>query len=115
MKKIIRLTESDLARIVRRVIRENEGDIATEVMECASEVLTLSDLTKIPTCVELATGVISSKKIPTDLFKVMACGTELSKLNKTPEDGMKFMQCVLGKIGNTTPVMNTMESRRRRY
>jgi len=26
MKKIIRLTESDLARIVRRVIRETEGD-----------------------------------------------------------------------------------------
>ena len=27
MKKIIRLTERDLTRIVRRVIRENEGDI----------------------------------------------------------------------------------------
>ena len=27
MKKIIKLTESDLTRIVRRVIRENEGDI----------------------------------------------------------------------------------------
>ena len=26
MKKIIRLTENDLARIVRRVIQENEGD-----------------------------------------------------------------------------------------
>jgi len=26
MKKIIRLTESDLARIVKRVIRENDSD-----------------------------------------------------------------------------------------
>ena len=30
MKKIIRLTESDLTRIVRRVIRENEGDMYTD-------------------------------------------------------------------------------------
>ena len=30
MKKIIRLTESDLARIVKRVIKENEGDMYTD-------------------------------------------------------------------------------------
>ena len=30
MKKVIRLTERDLTRIVRRVIRENEGDMYTD-------------------------------------------------------------------------------------
>ena len=40
--------------------------------------------------------------------------TELGKLNKKPEDAMKFFTCVLEKIGNVTPVMNTMESRKRR-
>lgn len=32
MKKIIRLTESDLARIVRRVIRETEGDDQSDLI-----------------------------------------------------------------------------------
>ena len=115
MKKIVKLTESDLARIIKRVIKENQNDIPSEIMECASEVLTLSDLTKIPTCMELGMSVMTSKKIPTDFMKMMACGTELSKLNKTPQDGMEFMNCVLEKIGTTNPVvMNTNESRKRR-
>jgi hypothetical protein len=95
-----------LARIIKRVIKENQNDIPSQIMECASEVLTLSDLTKIPTCLELAMGVMTDKKIPTDIFKVMACGTELSKLNKTSQDGVEFMNCVLGKIGTSNPVMN---------
>jgi hypothetical protein len=37
MKKIIRLTESDLARIVKRVIRENEENIFDFYMEELSE------------------------------------------------------------------------------
>jgi hypothetical protein len=114
MKKVIRLTESDLAKLIKRVIKENQNDIPTEIMGCATEVLTLSDLTKIPTCLELGMSVITSKKIPTDFMKVMACGTELSKLDKTPQDGIEFMNCVLEKVGSSTPVMNTNESRKRR-
>lgn len=115
MKKIVKLTESDLARIIKRVIKENQNDIPSEIMECASEVLTLSDLTKIPTCMELGMGVMTDKKMPTDIFKVMACGTELYKLNKTAADAQKFMNCVLEKVGTSNPVvMNTNESRKRR-
>ena len=114
MKRIVRLTEADLVRIVKRVIKENQNDIPTEIMSCATEVLTLSDLTKIPTCLELGMKVITNKEIPTDFMKVMACGTELSKLNKTPQDGIEFMNCVLEKVGSSTPVMNTNESRKRR-
>jgi hypothetical protein len=114
MKKVIRLTESDLTKLIKRVIKENQNDIPTEIMGCATEVLTLSDLTKIPTCLELGMSVITSKKIPTDFMKVMACGTELSKLDKTPQDGIEFMNCVLEKVGSSTPVMNTNESRKRR-
>jgi hypothetical protein len=115
MKKIVKLTESDLARIIKRVIKENQNDIPSEIMECASEVLTLSDLTKIPTCMELGMGVMTDKKMPTDIFKVMACGTELYKLNKTAADAQEFMNCVLEKVGTSNPVvMNTNESRKRR-
>ena len=112
MKKIVRLTEADLVRIVKRVIKENQNDIPTEIIGCATEVLTLSDLTKIPTCLELGTEVITSKKIPTDIKKLMACGTELSKFNKTTQDGIEFMNCVLTKISTSPPVMNERRSRR---
>jgi len=37
MKKIVKLTESDLARIIKRVIKENQNDIPSQIMECASE------------------------------------------------------------------------------
>jgi hypothetical protein len=96
MKKVIRLTESDLMRIVKRVINEQETPI--KIMECANEVLTISDLTKIPTCLKLGLDVMTNKKIPTDFTKIMACGSELSKLDKTPSDGMDFMSCVLEKV-----------------
>ena len=116
MKRIIRLTESDLTRIVRRVIRENEGDVATEIMECSTEVLGVENLEQLPTCQEFAMKVMVEKKIPTDMGsvkKMLACGRELVNLQKKPDDVMELMNCVLGKIGNTTPVMNTNESRRR--
>jgi hypothetical protein len=112
MKKIVRLTEADLVRIVKRVIKENQNDIPTEIIGCATEVLSFNNLDPIPTCKELGMGVITSKKIPTDLVKLMACGTELSKLNKTPQDGIKFMNCVLQKISTSPPVMNERRSRR---
>jgi len=43
MKRIVRLTESDLARIVRRVIRENEEEWIDQSMDMESE----SDFSKI--------------------------------------------------------------------
>ena len=111
MKKIVRLTEADLVRIVKRVIKENQNDIPTEIIGCATEVLSL-DLDQIPTCKELGMEVITSKKIPTDIKKLMACGTELSKFNKTTQDGIEFMNCVLTKISTSPPVMNERRSRR---
>ena len=117
MRKTIRLTEADLSRLIRRIIKEGNGDIATEIATCAMEVLAIEDANTIPTCLELASKVMIDNKMPTDIpstVKLMACGAELVTLRKTPADGIKFLNCVLGKIGNTTPVMNTMESRRRR-
>ena len=138
MRRTVRLTERDLTRLVRRVLREEELDLSNlipmddlgamgdmggigkkimeigpEIIECAQEVLSLTDLTKIPTCVGLATEFLVTKKMPTDIAKAMACGTELSKLNKTPKDGLNFMNCVLKKMGGS-PIMNTMESRIRK-
>jgi len=99
---------------LKKHIKESNEDIPQEILGCATEVLTLSDMAKIPTCLELGMSVITSKKMPTDIVKMMVCGTELTKLNKTPQDAIEFMNCVLEKIGTPNPVMNTNESRKRR-
>ena len=44
MKKIIRLTESDLARIVRRVIREEENILPCETWEGAIKFIKNSNM-----------------------------------------------------------------------
>ena len=56
MKKTIRLTESDLARIVRRVIREENSKIGS-VLSCVATAsqLKLTDLEKISSCKTLNT------------------------------------------------------------
>jgi hypothetical protein len=56
MKKTIRLTESDLARIVRRVIREESSKIGG-VLSCVATAsqLKLTDLEKISSCKTLNT------------------------------------------------------------
>ena len=56
MKKTIRLTESDLARIVRRVIREENSKIGG-VLSCVAKAaqLKLTDLEKISSCKTLNT------------------------------------------------------------
>ena len=56
MKKTIRLTESDLARIVRRVIREENSKIGG-VLSCVAKAsqLELTDLEKISSCKTLNT------------------------------------------------------------
>lgn len=49
MKRIIRLTESDLARIVRRVIKESNDD---ELLSCIADAyeLSLVDILKLAPC-----------------------------------------------------------------
>lgn len=55
MKRIVRLTESDLARIVRRVIKEaNEGEAEQVIIDCIKENTTLKELSTIPkSCIKL--------------------------------------------------------------
>ena len=65
MKRIIRLTERDLTRIVRRVIKEQSNDVEAVVLECVMENTTLKDLQTIPAdCVTLLSG---------DMTKMFAC------------------------------------------
>jgi hypothetical protein len=95
MKKIVRLTESDLSRIVKRVLNENMldatagGPITDKIEECAQDVFGPGILPKIPTCVWLAQYHLSTKKDhfdkndKYDKVKVPACRRELEKAEST--------------------------------
>lgn len=81
MKKILRLTESDLVRLVNKVIKEqvtgtNTSDVVVDCFETHFENPNM-ELPK--SCKELAEEIINTKKIPTDTIKIMACAADLSK------------------------------------
>ena len=93
MKRIIRLTENDLARIVRRVINEQSDDVQAVVLECVMENTTLKDLQTIPAdCVTLLSG---------DMTKMFAC---MSKMDSNTFNSIKskivpITKCVTTKRG----------------
>lgn len=66
MKRIVRLTEADLVRIVKRVIKEDNNDVLNCLVEATG--LTFDDLIKLAPCNEV-------KNNPTDTTKITACIT----------------------------------------
>jgi hypothetical protein len=99
MKKVIRLTESDLVRIVKRVLIESNGSnpgIPTELYECLSgavgelspSCLTVVNIVfgevqkkqtegKIPTIEDITTILTKIITNPDTVTSGMACATEL--------------------------------------
>lgn len=94
-KKIVRLTEADLVKLINRVIKEQTApDPTTFIKECMMEHVKLSDLTKVPTCSAIAMEVVMSKKLPTDIMKGAKCAQELA--NAVGQDPFTAM----GKIAS---------------
>ena len=93
MKRIIRLTERDLTRIVRRVINENSDDPQEVVLECIMENTTLEDLKTIPQdCVTLLSG---------DMTKMFACMGQMDSntFNTIKSKIVPITKCVTKKMG----------------
>ena len=93
MKRIIRLTETDLARIVRRVINEQSDDVQAVVLECVMENTTLKDLQTIPAdCVTLLSG---------DMTKMFACMSKMDSntFNTIKSKIVPITKCVTTKMG----------------
>jgi hypothetical protein len=100
MRKIVRLTENDLSRIVRRVIKENsslrnivkdkisssmttsgkfidsEQEIKNDILSYLDELLD-QDIELIHQLIQLKTGEISSNDV--DLIKLMEIGQKLNQ------------------------------------
>lgn len=111
MSKIVRLTESDLVRLVKKVLNEQNpgGNIPNQdVLKCFSDNTKITDLAKIPTCVAIATEVMQTKKLPTDMQKGMKCANEMaSAIGDDPFSAFAKLtsvaQCLIEKVTTQTP------------
>jgi hypothetical protein len=103
MKKIVRLTESDLVRLVRRVINEQgtpqyiPEDAKKSIIECGGmDGLTL--ILKFPKCAKTALEIISGN---IDLFqipsKISDCLEELEGVNSSDIQKISKILTCLGK------------------
>jgi len=82
-KRVVRLTEADLIRLVKKVLIEQSnppmGDEQKKAVEkCFMENLDMNDLSKVPTCSALAFEMLKTKRLPTDMQKGMKCANEIS-------------------------------------
>ena len=116
MRKTIRLTEADLSRLIRRIIKENPNDVLTCLMTATGmglpELIKLApclqlqqdptNTTNIEACVSAVIPVATAKILETiNIFDPMGSGKKLADLTT------KCMACA----GNVSPVMN--ENKRR--
>jgi len=101
MKRVIRLTEGDLVKLIKKVMNEdttsNDPDPKKSVEECLLANVEMKDITKYKNCI--AVGLkISEQKIPS-MDELKGAMTEL-KTNK--EDSCKilpnFLNCVAKKV-----------------
>ena len=96
--KVITLSESDLRRIVKRVMNENE-DPKQIVIDCIMENTSLKDITNLP---EACIKMITEK----DYTKALECGMGMDEsdakmiISKIEPIG----KCVMKKIGGSGPM-----------
>jgi len=98
--KTITLSESDMKRIVRKLLKENE-DPKTVVENCIKENTTLQDIADLPqACIDMV--------VDNDLTKALECGMSMD--SKTVKIIMSKIEpiskCVSKKMGGSGPVMN---------
>jgi len=108
MGKVIRLTESDLVKIIKRVLNEDMmgGGVDPKIMECLSPVIDPKKMSQIPTCMKIFNDMFKTQTPPNPFDPSMVkCSTEMIKL--IPEGNpfemvskiMEVATCIMGKMG----------------
>jgi len=116
MRKTIRLTEADLSRLIRRIIKENPNDVLTCLMTATG--MTFEQLKALAPCSELQQDPTNTTNIQACIAAVVPVAT--AKIMETINildpfgSGKKIMDMTtkcMACAGNVSPVMN--ENKRR--
>ncbi len=104
MKKIIRLTESDINRIVRKVLNEQitGSDPMAEILKCLST--SGIDITMPPACQSCIDAL--KKGGQPDMMQAGMCGMAIMSKGA---DATKVFQCIYGAFGQKAP-QNMMDN-----
>jgi|LakMenE18May11ns_1017448.scaffolds.fasta_scaffold8958108_1 hypothetical protein len=104
MKKIVRLTENDLARIVKKVLKEqSQSDLESKVKGCIMSTFELKDISKVPmSCVSVGLKLFKGG-LPNPLDpENMECAQDLMK---DPMFVLKKFKDITGCLAKQSPVM----------
>ena len=105
MKKVIRLTESDINRIVKKVLNEQTTPMS-KIMECLS---TSGIELKMPPACQSCIDALQKGSQP-DMMQAGMCGMTLMSKGV---DSVKVFQCIYGAFGQKIPqnITNNLSSR----
>ena len=117
MKKTIRLTEADLSKLIRRIIKESgEGEVLTCLMTATG--MGLPELIKLAPCLQLQQDPTNTTNIQACIEAVIPVATAkilgLIDFSDPFGSGKKIMDLTtkcMACAGNVSPVMN--ENKRR--
>ena len=115
MRKTIRLTEADLSRLIRRIIKENPDDVLTCLMTATG--MDKTELTNLVPCGQLQQDPTNTTNIQACIAAVIPMVTSIlaKEIFKDPFGVPKKILDVTTKCaacaGNVSPVMN--ENKRR--
>jgi len=96
--KVVTLSESDLNRIVKRYLNENE-DPKQIVIDCIMENTSLKDITNLPeSCIKMITEK--------DYTKALECGMEMDERDAKMiiSKIVPISKCVTNKMGKPVPM-----------
>jgi len=108
--KIVRLTENDLMRLVKRVLEEQTQPDTKKIENCFITNFESPNLKVPQSCIKMANKVIKNKTLPSPADG-MACGSEIMAQVSNVDIFSLFEKmkntadCLMKTVGNQSPVM----------
>ena len=109
--KVVRLTESELVKLVQKVLQEQtQPNNVKQIEDCFKKNFESPNMKVPQSCIKMATNVIKNKTLPSPADG-MACGSEILSQASSVDffslfDKMRTTaECLMKSVGGQSPVM----------